>query len=253
MKSKAFVSIIILLVLFTSSCTSLSDDYPVTTEVSSEVTQSLVSEPGINFHRESDMFIIDLHITPPENDVEGWSVDWDIESLNPVENVQVVFSILPKGVCNIEVTAVEGIVDNVRWVGDSINSEMDFPLNGSTRISYKLSQCKRTGEGRFASVKVELMYGVEQFVFDEADLFWSQGHGSVVYSITPFPTEMPGSLSPVLTPWSFYEITPEELMLTPGVTHFPPTQINTIEPPTQTKTSTIISVRKTPTQPIPYP
>lgn len=255
MRSECIIRLIILLTIITAGCTYSSQEHSVATEELSETTQSFVSGPDTNFHKISDAFVIELTVTPPGKNTENWTVNWEIESLKPVEDVLVIFSLLPKEACNVEVLNVEGDAVNEGWINDTINSKMDFPLSGITTMTYMLSQCKQIEEGRFATVKVELMYGAEHFVFDEADLYWSQGQGSVVYSGTPFPSETPEDPTAKLTPWSFYEITPGDFLLTPGVTQLPPTPTYTCtaEPPGHAETPTITSVPTDPTQPTPYP
>ncbi len=255
MKRISIVSFLMLMTLITAGCTFSSQEYSVAIEKSSEVTQSFISGPDTNFHKESDAFVIELTVTPPENNSENWTVNWEIESLKPIEDVLVILSVLPKEACNVEVVNVEGDAVNEEWMNGTINSKMDFPLGGITTITYILSRCTQTAEGRFATVKVELMYGAEQFVFDEVDLYWAQGQGSVVYSGNPFPNETLEDPIAKLTPWSFYEITPGEFLLTPGVTRLPPTPTctSTAEPPGHTETPTITSVPVDPTQPTPYP
>ena len=255
MRSECIIRLIILLTIITTGCTYSSQEYSVATEELSETTQSFVSGPDTNFHKISDAFVIELTVTPPGNNTENWTVNWEIESLEPIKDVPVIFNILPEDICDVVVTGVEGNAVNEGWDYDSINARMDFPQDGITTITYILSDCEQTVEGRFATVKVELMYGAEQFVFDEADLFWSQGQGSVVYSETPFPTVTLEDPSAKLTPWSFYEITPGDFLLTPGVTQLPPTPMCTwtAVPPSLTETPTITGVPADPTPSTPYP
>lgn len=247
--------VLISMTLLIYGCTFFSQKHSDPTETILSATQDFVSGPDINFHKASDLFILNLNILPPEGLSENWIVSWEIESLEPIKDVLVIFNILPEDICDVVVTGVEGNAVNESWDYDSINARMDFPQDGITTITYILSDCEQTVEGRFATVKVELMYGAEQFVFDEADLFWSQGQGSVVYSETPFPTVTLEDPSAKLTPWSFYEITPGDFLLTPGVTQLPPTPMCTwtAVPPSLTETPTITGVPADPTPSTPYP
>lgn len=188
-------------------------------------------EPGKAYFRENDDLRFNITADAPAVVNGVWQVFLNIEALNTIKNLSVIFFSYPETVCQVELDSIEGLNIELPVYDPKAALRIDMTEGDHLILGYKLSDCQRRYDGHFLTIKAELMYNNMTSIFDELNLLVTDGKGSVYYYGTPIPTLPSDEFYPVLTPFTIYTLT-SGYHLTPGLTQMPPspTPVSTITP-----------------------